>query len=301
MNIDHLKLFTRIAVTENISAAGNELGLSPAVASSYINKLEKSLGVRLVHRTTRQVSLTEEGKAFLPHAEEVLASVEAARSSVGAGDSVPSGTLRIAAPASFARMHLVPALKGFTALYPDLTLDLRLSDTIIDMVEGGFDIAIRNAELKDSNLIARRLAPDSRVLCASPAYLAEYGEPTSPEDLKQHKCITLTGLDTWSFHTSSGPVSFKPDSPVRIDNGEAVRDACAQGLGLTINSTWSAYELLAGGQLVKVLEDYRLVSNTAIWAVYPSSRLLPPKVSVFIEYLIQQFGPKPYWDYSKDK
>lgn len=301
MNIDHLKLFTRIAVTENISAAGNELGLSPAVASSYINKLEKSLGVRLVHRTTRQVSLTEEGKAFLPHAEEVLASVEAARSSVGAGDSVPSGTLRIAAPASFARMHLVPALKGFTALYPDLTLDLRLSDTIIDMVEGGFDIAIRNAELKDSNLIARRLAPDSRVLCASPAYLAEYGEPTSPEDLKQHKCITLTGLDTWSFHTPSGPVSFKPDSPVRIDNGEAVRDACAQGLGLTINSTWSAYELLAGGQLVKVLEDYPLVSNTAIWAVYPSSRLLPPKVSVFIEYLIQQFGPKPYWDYSKDK
>ena len=156
-------------------------------------------------------------------------------------------------------------------------------------------------QAEDALAAARRLAPDSRVLCASPAYLAEYGEPTSPEDLKQHKCITLTGLDTWSFHTSSGLVSFKPDSPVRIDNGEAVRDACAQGLGLTINSTWSAYELLAGGQLVKVLEDYPLVSNTAIWAVYPSSRLLPPKVSVFIEYLIQQFGPKPYWDYSKDK
>lgn len=301
MNIDHLKLFTRIAVTENISAAGNELGLSPAVASSYINKLEKSLGVRLVHRTTRQVSLTEEGKAFLPHAEDVLASVEAARSSVGAGESIPSGTLRIAAPASFAHMHLIPVLKDFTERYPELKLDLRLSDTIVDMVEGGFDVAIRNAELKDSNLIARKLAPDSRVLCASPEYLAKYGEPVTPDDLKDHHCITLTGLDTWHFHTPTGQVSVKPDSQIRVDNGEAVRDACAHGLGLTINSTWSAYELLSHGKLVKVLEDFPLVCNTAIWAVYPSSRLLAPKVSVFIEYLIQQFGPEPYWDYLKDQ
>ena len=280
MNIDHLILFTRIAVTQNISAAGNELGLSPAVASSYINKLEKNLGVRLVHRTTRQVSLTEEGKAFLPHAEDVLASVEAARSSVGAGESIPSGTLRIAAPASFAHMHLIPALKDFTTRYPELKLDLRLSDTIIDMVEGGFDVAIRNADLKDSTLIARRLAPDSRVLCASPDYLSEHGEPVTPDDLKSHRCITLTGLDTWHFHTPTGQVSLKPDSQIRVDN---------------------AYELLAQGKLVKVLEDFPLISNTAIWAVYPSSRLLAPKVSVFIEYLIKQFGPKPYWDYSKDK
>jgi len=301
MNIDHLKLFIRIAATQNISAAGNELGLSPAVASSYINKLEKSLGVRLLHRTTRQVSLTEEGKSFLPHAEDVLASVEAARSAVGAGETIPSGTLRIAAPASFARMHLVPALKDFTERYPNLTLDLRLSDTIVDMVEGGFDVAVRNAELKDSNLIARRLAPDSRVLCASPDYISRHGVPATPDDIKNHHCITLTGLETWHFQTPFGDLGIRPNSQIRMDNGEAVRDACALGLGLTINSTWSAYELLAQGKLVTVLEDFPLVSNTAIWAVYPSSRLLAPKVSVFIEYLIQQFGPKPYWDYSKDK
>lgn len=299
MNIEHLKLFIRIAATQNISAAGNELGLSPAVASSYINKLEKSLGVRLLHRTTRQVSLTEEGKSFLPHAEEVLASVEAARSAVGAGETIPSGTLRIAAPASFARMHLVPALKEFTERYPNLTLDLRLSDTIVDMVEGGFDVAIRNAELKDSNLIARKLASDSRVLCASPDYVAKYGVPATPDDLKNHHCITLTGLDSWHFQTPNGHVPIRPDSQIRMDNGEAVRDACALGLGLTINSTWSAHELLAAGKLVTVLDDFPLVSNTAIWAVYPSSRLLAPKVSVFIEYLIQQYGPTPYWDNSK--
>lgn len=301
MNIEHLKLFIRIAATQNISAAGSELGLSPAVASSYINKLEKSLGVRLLHRTTRQVSLTEEGKSFLPHAEEVLASVEAARSAVGAGETIPSGTLRIAAPASFARMHLVPALKDFTERYPNLTLDLRLSDTIVDMVEGGFDVAIRNAELKDSNLIARKLASDSRVLCASPDYVAKYGVPSEPDDLKNHHCITLTGLDSWHFQTPNGHVSIRPDSQIRMDNGEAVRDACALGLGLTINSTWSAHELLAAGKLVTVLDDFPLVSNTAIWAVYPSSRLLAPKVSVFIEYLIQQFGPKPYWDKLNNK
>ncbi len=296
MNIEHLKLFIRIASTQNISAAGSELGLSPAVASSYINKLENSLGVRLLHRTTRQVSLTEEGRSFLPHAEDVLASVEAARAAVGAGETSPSGTLRIAAPASFAHMHLIPTLKDFTEHYPDLTLDLRLSDTIVDMVEGGFDIAIRNAELKDSNLIARKLAPDSRVLCASPDYVAHYGVPSTPDDLKNHHCITLTGLDTWHFQTPSGQVSIRPDSQVRVDNGEAVRDACAQGLGITINSRWSAYKLLTEGRLVTVLDDFPLVSNTAIWAVYPSSRLLAPKVSVFIEYLIQQFGPTPYWE-----
>lgn len=296
MNIEHLKLFIRIASTQNISAAGSELGLSPAVASSYINKLENSLGVRLLHRTTRQVSLTEEGRSFLPHAEDVLASVEAARAAVGAGETSPSGTLRIAAPASFAHMHLIPALKDFTERYPDLTLDLRLSDTIVDMVEGGFDIAIRNAELKDSNLIARKLAPDSRVLCASPDYVAQYGVPSTPDDLKNHHCITLTGLDTWHFQTPTGQVSIRPDSQVRVDNGEAVRDACAQGVGITINSRWSAYKLLTEGKLVTVLDDFPLVSNTAIWAVYPSSRLLAPKVSVFIEYLIQQFGPTPYWE-----
>lgn len=177
MNNAHLKLFVRLAATHNISVAGAELSLSPAVASAQLSKLEQDLGVRLLHRTTRKVALTEEGKAFLPHAEDVLASVEAARAAVGAGESSPFGTLRVAAPASFGRMHLMPALKDFMQQYPKLSVDFRFSDTIVDLVEGGFDIAIRNAELKDSSLIARKLASDRRILTAAPSYLAKNGEP----------------------------------------------------------------------------------------------------------------------------
>ncbi len=182
MNIDHVKLFVRLASTHNISMAGQELGLSPAVASAHINKLEDSLGVRLVHRTTRKVSLTEEGgQAFLPHAEEVLATVEAARGgAVGSGQSAPTGVLRITASATFGRLHIVPALKGFMARYPGLTVDCRFSDSIMDLVEGGFDVAIRVAELKDSSLVARKLAPDRRIIVASPDILNNLGDPTSP-------------------------------------------------------------------------------------------------------------------------
>lgn len=296
MNIEHLKLFVRLATTHNISMAGQELGLSPAVSSAHINKLEEGLGVRLVHRTTRKVSLTEEGQAFLPHAEEVLASVEAARASVGAGSALPVGTLRVTAPASFGRMHLIPALKGFLARYPDLTVDFRFSDTIVDMVEGGFDIAIRDAELQDSTLIARKLAPDNRIICASPGYIEAHGEPRTPHELSAHQCVNLAGLTTWVFDSKDGPISVKTKGSFRTDNGDAMRDACTDGLGIAINSTWSVYKQLERGELVQILKDYPLVSDTAIWAVYPSSRLLAPKVRAFIDYFNDYYGSPPYWD-----
>lgn len=298
MNLEHLKLFVRLAVTHNISAAGEELGLSPAVASSHINKLESELKVRLVHRTTRKVALTEEGHAFLPHAEEVLAQAEAARASVGAGNHIPEGRLRIAAPASFARMHIVPGLKGFMQQYPLLNLDLRLSDTIVDLVEGGFDIAIRNAHLRDSTLVARKLASDKRIVCASPAYLEQFGHPTHPQQLNQHKCLHLSGLENWLFDSPNGQINIKGQGYFRIDNGEALRDAAVNGLGITISSTWSIYQHLARGELVQILHDYPLISDTAIWAVYPSSRLLAPKVRAFIDYFADYYGQTAYWDKS---
>lgn len=296
MNIEHLKLFVRLAVTHNISQAGQELGLSPAVASAHISKLEQGLGVRLLHRTTRKVSLTQEGEAFLPYAEEVLASVEMARASVGAGSTAPRGTLRVTAPASFGRMHLLPSLKTFLARYPHLSLDLRLSDSIVDMVEGGFDIAIRNAELKDSSLVARKLAPDRRILCAAPEYLKQYGEPLSPQDLLTHQCINLLGLETWVFATETGPLSIRTHGQLRTDNGEAMRDACVSGLGIAISSTWSVYQHLVRGELVEVLPHTPLLAKTAIWAMFPSSRLLAPKVRAFIDFYAEYFGEEPYWD-----
>ncbi len=296
MNIEHFKLFIRVATTNNISMAGKELGLSPAVASAHIGKLEEELGVRLIHRTTRKVSLTEEGVAFLPHAEEVLSSIEAARASVGAGDVLPKGNLRVTAPTSFGRMHLMPTLKGFLSRYPDLTVDLHFSDSIVDLVEGGFDIAIRNADLKNSTMIARKLAPDRRIVCASPEYLARFGEPSRPEDLRDHQCVNLMGLETLVFETPTGHVSIKTKGSVRTDHGETVRDACAAGLGIAMSSMWCVYQHLERGELVQILQDYPLVSETAIWAVYPSSRLLAPKVRVFIDYFSGCYGNPPYWD-----
>ncbi|MGR5093939.1 LysR family transcriptional regulator [Vibrio maritimus] len=296
MNIEHLKLFVRLAATNNISLAGQELGLSPAVSSAHISKLEQALGVRLVHRTTRKVSLTEEGVAFLPHAEEVLSTVETARASVGVGSTTPSGTLRVTAPASFGRLHIVPALKGFLTQYPELTIDFRFSDNIVDLVEGGFDVAIRDAELKDSTLIARKLATDRRIVCASPEYLSKFGAPETPGALSSHQCVQLVGLESWTFVTSQGKETIKTKGVLRTDNGDAMRDACIDGLGLAINSTWSVYKQLKEGTLVQVLEDYPLDSDVAIWVVYPSSRLLAPKVRAFIDYFTEFYGSPPYWE-----
>jgi DNA-binding transcriptional LysR family regulator len=296
MNNEHLKLFVRIAATHNISLAGSELGLSPPVASMHINKLEDSLGVKLIHRTTRKVSLTQEGQEFLPHAEEILNAVASAKAAIGVGSFTPQGTIRVSAPASFGRMHIVPFLKGFTEAYPELKIDLRQSDSIVDMVEGGFDIAIRNASLNDSTLVARKLAGDKRIICASPAYIKQYGEPKTPKELLNHQCINLIGIDSWTFETPEGQQKIKSKGAIRIDNGESIRDACIDSAGLTLSSIWCAYKALNKGELVQVLKDYPLVSDTAIWAVYPSSRLLAPKVRAFIDYFIKCYGETPYWE-----
>lgn len=296
MNIEHIKLFTRVASLGNISQAGKELNLSPAVSSAHINKLEEDLGVRLVHRTTRKVSLTEEGEAFLPHAQSILEDIDAARAAVGSGDLDPKGKLRVTAPASFGRMHILPLLEEFLNTYPKLDIDMHLSDSQVNLVEGGFDVAIRNAEMNDSSLIARKLASDKRVLCASAKYIDKNGMPKIPEDLQNHECVNLMGLESWSLSTPNGLTVVKTRNRLRTDNGEAARDGAVQGLGITLCSTWCCYQELRSGKLIQVLQDYPVASNTAIWAVYPSTRLLAPKVRVFIDFLVKKYSGVPYWD-----
>ena len=296
MNIEHLKLFVRIASTANISLAGRELNISPAVASAHISKLEETLGVRLIHRTTRKVSLTDDGKLFLPHAQEVLDSIETAQAAVGSAAQTPQGTLRVTAPASFGRMHLIPALPEFLEQFPKLNIDFRFSDSILDVVEGGFDVAIRDAELKDSNLHAKKLADDRRIIVASKSYINKYGAPETPSDLKNHKVVNLTGLEVWEFKGSHGVTSVKTPNYLRMDNGEAVRDACIQGCGITLTATWCSYPHLESGELVQLLQDYPLATDCALWAVYPSNRLLAPKVRTFINFLAKRFSGTPYWD-----
>lgn len=300
MNIEHLKLFTRIASILNISKAGQELGLSPAVASAHISKLENLLGTRLLNRSTRQISLTEEGKVFLPHALEILERIEEAKGSIGIGNSAPGGTIRLTAPASFGRQHMVPAISAFLKEHPQITIDLSMTDVIVDVIEGGFDVAIRIGTLKDSNLIARKIAEDKRIICASPAYLNEHKSIKSLNDLQQHDCINLRGLDTWYFKSTESsnekPIAIKTRSRLITDNGEVMRDATVAGLGLSINSTWNCYQQIQLGQLQQVLKDVSFSDSNAIWAVYPTSRLVSPKVRLLIDFLMTWFGKDPYWD-----
>ncbi len=183
MDTDALRLFVAAAERLNITAAGRDLGFAPAMASNRLAKLERELGTELLHRTTRKISVSQEGAAFLPYAREVLAQVDAGRAALGAGTLHPSGILRFAAPSSFAQLHIIPLLPEFQTRYPDITLDLRLSDTRQDIIEGSFDLALRSAPLEDSSLLGRKLADDTRILCASPAYIEEFGPPVTPDTL----------------------------------------------------------------------------------------------------------------------
>ena len=301
MNIDDLSLFVRIARLRSISAAARDLGVTPAGASARLAALEKRLGARLLHRTTRQTTLTEDGLAFLPHAEHVVLAAEAARAALGREQAVPRGTLRVAAPASFARMHIVPGLPDFVSRYPDLAIDLRMSDNIVDLVEGAFDVAVRYAELGDSSFVARRLAPDRRVLVASPAYIERRGRPNTPDDLAEHACLVVGTLDLWTFRGKSGELIERRITPgLRINDGGAVRDAACAGLGVALMATWCAADELRSGALVPALPEYPLVSTQTLWALYPSSRELAPKVRVLIDWLTERFGRHPYWDRGLD-
>ena len=297
MDLDDLNLFVRIARLDSISAAARDLNITPATASARLSAFEKRVGARLLHRTTRHATLTEDGRAFLPHAENVLEAAAAARAALGREQATPRATLRIAAPSSYARMHIVPGLPEFTARYPDLKLDMRISDSVVDLVEGAFDVAVRYTELSDSSFVARRLAPDRRVVVASPDYLARHGRPEHPDDLDSHTCLVVGTLDVWTFTGARGePVAKRVTPALRINDGEAVRDAASAGMGIALMATWCAADELRAGKLVPILADHRLVSTQTLWALYPSSRELAPKVRVFVDWLVARFGPKPYWD-----
>lgn len=297
MDVDDLRLFVRIAALRSISAAARDLNLTPAGASARLAALERRLGARLLHRTTRQATLTEDGLAFLPHAEHVVDAAEAARAALGREQAMPRGILRVAAPASFARMHIVPALPELRERYPDLALDLRVSDSIVDLVEGAFDVAVRYTEPGDSSFVARRLAPDRRVLVASPEYVQRHGRPATPDALADHACLVVGSLDLWTFEGEFGERIEKRITPtIRINDGCAVRDAAVSGLGIALMATWCAADELRSGALVPVLPEYPLVSTQSLWALYPSSRDLAPKVRAFIDWLVARFGPRPYWD-----
>lgn len=298
LDLTDVALFVRAAVTRNLSAAGREFGLSPAATSARLAQLEKHLNTRLFIRSTRQINLSQGGELFLPAAHELLAAAEAAQASVRE-EAQAQGVLRVAVSASFGRQHLAPLVAPFLQAYPHIRLDLRLSDTVADLVAEGIDVAIRLGALRDSSLVARKLAPNRRVLCATPAYLAKHGWPQKPQDLVRHQCLVLGGKRDWHFRAraeGSEVESVRVQGPLESDNYELLCSASLQDLGILINASWYATPYLRSGQLQGLLPDYRFAEDSFIWAVYPSRKYLPPKTQVFIDFLARHFTSEPYWD-----
>lgn len=293
MDILSFRLFLKVVQVGTISGAAKDLSLSPASASARLVKLEEITGFRLFNRTTRAVSLTTDGVVFLPYVQQAIETLETGLSLISDKDAQPKGLLRMAMPGSFGRMYIIPALAEFQSRYPLVSLDLRLSDEIHHAIEGAFDLIIRNAGLADSNFIARKLAPDRRILVASPKYLEQHSTPTIPSDLVNHQCI--------SFANSSNQWKFKTGEAVNIANslavndGEAMRLMIENGMGIGIKSVWNAHKSLKAGRLVEVLPNMPLITESSIWALHPGNRITSPKVRVMIDFLSEQFQPIPPW------
>ncbi|MFK0165818.1 LysR family transcriptional regulator [Rhizobium sp. NPDC090279] len=295
-NLGDLEIFASVVATGSMSLTGRALGFSPAVISKRIKRLEDKLGTRLLQRTTRQISLTEAGQGFYDRVLAILAGLEEAEAYIAGRSSQMHGTLKISAPTSFGRLHIAPHLKSFMQAHPELALNLVLSDEFVDIVGGGFDLAIRIAELTDSSLVARRLAPVRRVLCASPAYIGAHGMPDDIDDLRRHICLPAHNLDPWRLEGPKGSLIFRPEGRLITNSSEVVREAVIAGLGIALRSTWDIGPELHDGRLVQVLPAYEGSHNVTLSAVYPSRQFLPAKVRVFIDFLAELYGPVPYWE-----
>lgn len=289
-----LNIFRRVAELGSFAAAGRRLSRSPAGISKNVAELEAHLGVRLLNRTTRRVSLTEAGSLYYEQIARILDDLDVADSSLGPLQQAPAGVLRVSAPATFAILSpLTRAIPAFLERFPDLTLDLRLEDRRVDIVEEGFDLAVRAMDnLEDSSLVARKLMTTPHVVCASPAYLARFGVPEEPGDLRRHNCVqfTLSGhSDEWVFRRGDRTVRVPIAGRYRVTSSVAVRDALCAGFGLSlIPSTYVEGEL-ASGALCTVLKDWAAV-DLSVYAIYPSRRQMVPKVRAFVDFLVDELG-----------
>jgi DNA-binding transcriptional LysR family regulator len=300
-DLQAMSIFVRIVATGSLSAAAREFGLSTAVVSRRLAALEARLGARLLARTTRAVRLTDEGAAYHEACVRILAEVEEADSAVSAGRAEPRGSLKVALPASFGHQHIAPLIPQFADRYPGIQLALSLSDRAVNVIDEGFDLAIRIAELEDSALAARKLAPNRRVVCASPDYLRRHGTPRKPEDLANHNFLVTTWDHEFSmlldYRGPDGqPGSVRVSGRYACDNWEVLREWALAGLGVALKSTWDVRRHLEDGSLVALCPGYSFDSDVAIYAVYPHRRHLPAKTRAFIEFLAESFGPEPYWD-----
>ena len=295
-----MAVFARVVEAGSFTAAATQLGLSKSAVSKTVAVLEDRLGARLLNRTTRRLALTEVGRAFYERCARIVAEAEEAELAVTHLQLTPRGTLRVNAPVSFGALHLGPALPAFLARYPDLRVELELSDRFVDLLEEGYDLAVRIAEaLADSSLVARRITVNQMVVCASPAYWQRRGRPRVPQDLARHACVTYAYNPTphdWPFvEGGQRPSSVRVSGPLHTNNGEAALHVALAGLAVVRLPHFICASDLAAGRLETVLDDAMPAPN-AIYALYPHSRHLSAKVRALVDFLLERFGPSCNWE-----
>jgi DNA-binding transcriptional LysR family regulator len=297
-NLAGMAIFAKVAEARSFSEAARRLGVSKSMVSKEVARLERSLGARLLNRTTRKLSLTEVGAAFYVHCARVVQEAEEAELLVGRLHGEPRGMLRVTAPVAFATLHVASALPAFLGQYPDVQVDLTISDRFFDLAEEGYDLAIRIARELPPNVVARHLAPIERVVCATPGYFAQHGAPREPSDLVRHNCLVYTHANPdsqWRLRKGREEIVVPVQGNLRLNDDEALWQAVLGGLGIALLPTFIVGGDLQAGRLQAVLSRY-LPSERNLHAIYLPNRHLSPKVRVFIDFLVARFAPPPYWD-----
>ncbi len=293
-----LRVFVAVVEQGSFAAAADHLGLSRTAASKHVQDLEARLGAALLSRTTRSVSLTHTGAAYFERARGILEELEAADAEAGLQTRTPRGRLRMSVPVSFGVCHLAPQLKGFMDLFPEVHLDLVVSDRQVNLVDEGFDLTIRIGELADSSLIARRIATTRLILCAAPAYLDANGRPAQPSDLSAHTCLGYpywSGQREWRFTGPQGEKhKVQVDNHLWSNNGDLLLNAAIGGCGIIRQPDFIIHEALTRGELVELLPDFAK-PEVGIHAVYPPAAVIPLRLRVFLDYLVETFSGAPPW------
>jgi len=296
--LKQIESFVSAATKGSLTAAAHAEGVAPAVIGRRIDALEQRLGVKLLLRTTRRISLTNEGSAFLEDCQRLLADWTNAEASVSAGGVKASGYLRLTVPAGFGRRHVAPLVPKFIALHPDVSVSLNLADRVVDIVNEGFDCAVRVGDLPDSSLISVRLADNRRLCVATPAYLKRAGIPKRPNELLRHECLTLSSDASqtrgWAFVVDGQLSHLRPRGRLDCTDGQVLHDWCVAGLGIAWRSTWEVEREIAEGRLQTVLDEFTAPPN-GIYAVFPSAKHLPLRVRLWIEFLKQSYSEPGYW------
>ncbi|NJM72854.1 MAG: LysR family transcriptional regulator [Scytonema sp. RU_4_4] len=289
--LQDLEVFVQVVNSGNFAKAAVALEINPSAISRRISHLEDQLGVRLFNRTTRSLSLTEVGERYFNRCLSILADLEEANREVKQHSKVPQGLLHVSCSTMFAHRHLFTRLPEFLEHYPRLSIQLVLTDDVVDVVGEGIDVAIRISEIADSSLITRRLVSDRRIICAAPAYLDRYGTPKTPDDLAAHNCLALnaykTTLNQWRFRDPVGLREIRVGGNFTVNTGVALYEAVLAGLGIARASTFLASQALRSGQLIRILSEYEDENDVGIYAIFPSNRYLLPKVQCFVEFMVK--------------